>query len=77
MSKAALNMLTRLVQNLVAEKGIKVLSIHPGWLRTQMGGKNADLSPQDVAKLIIQKLTEGQLKDLPIYMDYTGKKMNW
>lgn len=77
MSKAALNMLTRLVQNLVKDRGIKVLSIHPGWLQTQMGGKNADLSPKDVANLIIQKLTAGELSTLPIYMDYTGKAMNW
>jgi NAD(P)-dependent dehydrogenase (short-subunit alcohol dehydrogenase family) len=41
MSKAALNMASVILQNYLREKGIKVLAVHPGWMRTRMGGEDA------------------------------------
>jgi NAD(P)-dependent dehydrogenase (short-subunit alcohol dehydrogenase family) len=49
-SKAALNMYT---QNLAADlrdKGIMVDSFHPGWVKTDMGGSNAKVKPEDSAR---------------------------
>lgn len=49
-SKTALNMLTVQWANDLEEKGFTAFCISPGWLRTEMGGPNADLSPEEGAK---------------------------
>ena len=50
-SKAALNMFTRILAIHLQDK-ITVSSVHPGWVKTDMGGQNADMEPQEAAKYI-------------------------
>lgn len=78
MSKSALNMLSMILQNYSRDKGVKILIIHPGWMRTDMGGPDADISPEESAKGIYNlSLREWDANDKDIYMDYLGRKMNW
>ncbi len=51
-SKAALNMYTRTLARRLT--GITVSAVHPGWVRTTMGGKEADLSPDEAAAEIFK-----------------------
>ena len=78
MSKSALNILSAILQNYSKNKGIKVLSIHPGWMRTDMGGPNADISPEKSTEGIFNlSLKEWDVNDKNIYMDYKGNIMTW
>ncbi|WP_078552423.1 SDR family oxidoreductase [Bacillus alkalicellulosilyticus] len=74
MSKAALNMQSVVLQNLVKPKGIKVLAIHPGWMRTDMGGPNATDSSTTSAEQVaaLGKKYQGDL-EAPIYFDNHGE----
>ncbi|HET9033236.1 MAG TPA: SDR family oxidoreductase [Dokdonella sp.] len=52
-SKAALNMAVRMLGHALAEREIAVLALSPGWVRTAMGGEDADLNvDQSVSNML-------------------------
>ncbi len=63
-SKAALNMYTRTLALRLKASDITVSSVHPGWVRTDMGGPEADMSPEEavegIYKIAILKRKTGQ-----------------
>jgi NAD(P)-dependent dehydrogenase (short-subunit alcohol dehydrogenase family) len=76
-SKAALNSLTRgFVATDVKDRPVAVLSLHPGWVKTDMGGDNADIdiatSVKGLADVITTDTAPGHR-----YLDYTGKTLPW
>lgn len=75
-SKAALNSLTR---SLVAKlsRRVTVLSLHPGWVRTDMGGANATLdAPTSVAGMI-DLVERARGTGGHHYLDYQGNVIPW
>jgi NAD(P)-dependent dehydrogenase (short-subunit alcohol dehydrogenase family) len=77
MSKAALNMQSKILQNYLKPKGFKVLAIHPGWVRTDMGGPNADIAPQESAAGILKLILKDWGPEDGIYFDYRGIPLPW
>lgn len=77
MSKAALNMLSKLEQNSGTSLGLKVLSVHPGWMLTKMGGSHAEIAPEDTARRLLSLFENAHLKSLPTFLDRTGKMLEW
>jgi NAD(P)-dependent dehydrogenase (short-subunit alcohol dehydrogenase family) len=53
MSKAALNALTRILADELKDTGVKVNSVCPGWVRTEMGGPNAPRTPEQGVETIV------------------------
>ena len=72
-SKAALNMLTRIQAHGLRGDKIVIVSINPGWLRTDMGGKSAALDPAESAKQILDLIERMSLRDSGRFMDRRGK----
>jgi NAD(P)-dependent dehydrogenase (short-subunit alcohol dehydrogenase family) len=77
MSKAALNMQTRLLSNYLGDDGFRVLSIHPGWMRTDMGGKNAEIEPVEAAEGIYSIVTSPAPNTDVLFYDYKGAPLKY
>lgn len=77
MSKAALNMCSKLMQNYLGKQGFKVLAIQPGWMRTDMGGPEAAIAPEQSADGIFALAMKDWAPDDPIYVDYEGGTLPW
>jgi NAD(P)-dependent dehydrogenase (short-subunit alcohol dehydrogenase family) len=77
MSKAALNMATKLLSNYLEKDGVTVLAVHPGWMRTDMGGRNADLDPYETACQLVEIFDGIKVSDNPIFIDNKGNAYPW
>lgn len=76
-SKAALNSLTRGFHAEVAASGaVKVLTLHPGWVRTDMGGQEARLSVQESVSGLIDVI-ERNSGTGHRFLDYSGAEIPW
>lgn len=77
MSKAALNMGTKLLSNYLKKDNITVLSVHPGWMRTDMGGQNAHLDPYETASKLVELFKGMNDNEQPIFIDNNGNEYPW
>ena len=76
-SKAGLNMLTKQASIDLAESGIQVVSLSPGWVKTEMGGENAKYEVEDsVNKMltVTDQLTPAQNGG---FWGEDGKEIPW
>lgn len=76
-SKAALNSLARGLWGELAGRHLTLLSMHPGWVRTDMGGQSAAVSVEDSARGMVTVMLAQQGKHHHVYIDYLGKEIPW
>lgn len=72
-SKAALNMLTRAIAAEYRERGIAVVAMTPGWVRTRMGGEQAPLSPEESGGAIACAILGLSMAQSSQFLDRTAK----
>jgi NAD(P)-dependent dehydrogenase (short-subunit alcohol dehydrogenase family) len=75
MSKAALNMFTKTFA--VDHPEFTAFVIHPGWVKTDMGGEEAPTSVEESARGILQKIAQATKKDSGHFFDFEGDELPW
>lgn len=73
-SKAAVNKVMQGLATDLEPRGIKVLLIDPGWVRTDMGGDAADEDPELVAEGILNIAAKAKLGDSGGFFRFTGER---
>jgi NAD(P)-dependent dehydrogenase (short-subunit alcohol dehydrogenase family) len=76
-SKSALNMLTRALAFDLRSAGIVVIAIHPGWVRTDMGGTTAPLSPAESARGVLDVADSLGPDDTGSFLRHDGREAPW
>ena len=76
-SKSALNSAAKSLAIDWKGKNISVLMLHPGWVKTDMGGKSAKLEIPDSIQHMIQVISDLNLETSGSFVNYEGNKLEW
>jgi len=75
-SKAAVNSVLKDASIVLGGRATCV-AFHPGWVRTDMGGPAADLSPEEAVRAIADTLGRVGSADNGAYLNYDGTPLAW
>ncbi len=76
-TKAALNRLMQSVAIDLKDRGIIVGLVHPGWVQTDMGGPNADITPEESARGIVAVTRNWTLDRSGDFYKWNGEPHAW
>lgn len=76
-SKAALNMLMRRMATKLASKRVMTISISPGWVQTDTGGKEAPLTVTESVELMCKVIDSTCLENSGSFYSETGESIPW
>lgn len=76
-SKAALNMLTVCLANELRAEGFTCVAVHPGWVRTDMGGPAAPLLPAQSAAALLERIGTLRVEQSGQFLNYDGVQLPW
>jgi len=74
-SKAGANNIMVTLANELKAEGITVVSFHPGWVQTEMGGSGADITPKESASGLIQQFQGLKISNTGTFLNYDGKTL--
>lgn len=77
MSKAALNMASRSLAVDLANEGIVSVVLHPGWVRTRMGGRGAALGVPEAVESLIATIEGLGPRESGGFFDRDGQPLPW
>jgi NAD(P)-dependent dehydrogenase (short-subunit alcohol dehydrogenase family) len=77
MSKAAVNAAGVSLARDLKDRGIAVVLLHPGYVRTEMTGMNGNVEPADSARGLLQRIDALTLETSGRFVHATGKELPW
>jgi NAD(P)-dependent dehydrogenase (short-subunit alcohol dehydrogenase family) len=76
-SKAALNLLAKGLAANLAARGIIVVALSPGWVKTDMGGQSAPLTPETSVRGLRNVIGRLRREDSGKFLSYDGSSIPW
>ena len=76
-SKTALNMFTVAMKKEALEDNISFLILHPGWVKTRMGGENAPVEMETSVDGMMRLIEKHNLEDSGRFVQYDGVDLPW
>jgi NAD(P)-dependent dehydrogenase (short-subunit alcohol dehydrogenase family) len=76
-SKAALNQVNKTLSAELGPEGFICTVLHPGWVRTDMGGSSATYSPKESVSGLIAVIEKLKPSDNGRFFDFQGNPIPW
>lgn len=76
-SKAAVNMVMKSLAIDLAPRGIACLMVHPGWVRTDMGGPGGKITPTESVRALRSLIDAFKPEDSGKFLNYDGTPYPW
>lgn len=76
-SKAALNAVVKSAALDLTRRGITIVALHPGWVRTGMGGADAEIEAEESVNHLKALLERMQPTDTGRFFDLSGEELPW
>ena len=76
-SKSALNQIVKSLSIDLKPLGISVISLHPGWVRTEMGGPNALISVEESVNGMFGVISNTNIKNSGQFINYDSTQIPW
>jgi len=76
-SKAALNLLAKGLAANLAPRGVIVVALSPGWVKTDMGGESAPLGPEASVRGLRRVVGRLRREDSGKFFSYDGAAIPW
>ena len=76
-SKTGLNQIVKSLSVDLKPQGITVVSLHPGWVKTDMGGPNATVSIDESVGGMIRVIETTDIKHTGKFINYDGRELPW
>ena len=76
-SKTGLNQIVKSLSVDLKAHGITVISLHPGWVKTDMGGPNAPVTIEESIEGMMKVIKATDIRDTGRFLNYDGRELPW
>ena len=70
-------MATVLLAQALSVRDIVVVAVSPGWVRTDMGGEQAEVAPEDAVAGLLARVDGLSMSDSGSFFDWQGEPILW